>query len=245
VARLEEGSRPEEIRAARAELSAALAEASNASLQAQRRKPLAAQNAISKEEAQKAGYNADAAQARVNAAKETLALAVEGPRKEDIASAKATLRSLDAQLKLARQKLADAFLYAPSDGVIQDRILEPGDMVSPQRPVYTLALTDPVWVRAYVPETDLGKTWLGMEATVSTDSYPGKEYPAWVGFISPTAQFTPKTVETTEVRTTLVYQVRIYVCNPQGELRLGMPATVTIPLGRQKTESTPLEQRCK
>ena len=245
VARLDAGSRPEEIRSARADLNAALAEAANASLQAQRRKPLVAQNAISKEEAQKAGYTADAAQARVNAAKETLALAVEGPRKEDIASAKATLRSLDAQLKLARQKLADALLYAPSDGVIQDRILEPGDMVSPQRPVYTLALTDPIWVRAYVSETDLGKTWLGMEATVSTDSYPGKEYPAWVGFISPTAQFTPKTVETTEVRTTLVYQVRIYVCNPQGELRLGMPATVTIPLGRPKTESIPLDQRCK
>lgn len=245
VARLEEGSRPEEIRSARAELNAALAEAAKAESQARRRKPLAAQNAISKEEAQITAYSAEAALARVNGTKEALALAVEGPRKEDIASAKAALRSLEAQRELAKKKLADAFLYAPSDGVIQDRILEPGDMVSPQRPLYTLALTDPVWVRAYLSEPDLGRIWPGMTATISTDSYPGKEYPAWVGFVSPTAQFTPKTVETTEVRTTLVYQVRIYACNPLGELRLGMPATVTIPLSQPKTDANLLDERCK
>jgi HlyD family secretion protein len=245
VARLEEGSRPEEIRRARAELSAALAESENSALQARRRRPLADQNAISREEAQKAGYGAEAAQARVKAAKETLQLAIEGPRKEDIASAKATLRALEAQLALARQKLADASLYAPSDGVIQDRISEPGDMASPQKPVYTIALTDPLWVRTYVSEPDLGKVWLGMSARVMTDSFPGKEYSAWVGFISPTAQFTPKAVETTEVRTTLVYQARVFVCNPQDELRLGMPATVTIPLNQPKTTSTDPAQRCK
>ncbi len=105
-------------------------------------------------------------------------------------------------------------------------------MASPQRPVYTLALTDPIWVRAYVQGPDLGKLKPGMAAEASTDSYPGKHYRAWIGYISPTAEFTPKSVETTEVRSNLVYQVRIFVCNPQDELRLGMPATVTIPLGQ-------------
>ena len=91
-----------------------------------------------------------------------------------------------------------------------------------------------MWVRAYAPETALGKLAPGMAADVSTDSYPGKTYPGWIGFISPTAEFTPKNVETPELRTRLVYQVRIYVCNPQDELRLGMPATVSIPLDQPK-----------
>jgi HlyD family secretion protein len=118
-------------------------------------------------------------------------------------------------------------------------------MAFPETPVYTLALTNPVWVRAYVSEPDLGKIKLGMSAEVSTDSYPGKVYKGWVGFISPTAEFTPKSVETTEERTKLVYQVRIYVCNSQNELRLGMPATVVIPLNQTLKEESSDQERCK
>jgi HlyD family secretion protein len=137
---------------------------------------------------------------------------------------------------LAREVLKDTELYAPTDGIIRNRILELGDMATPQTPVFTLALTNPVWVRAYAPETALGKLAPGMSADVSTDSYPDKTYRGWIGFISPTAEFTPKNVETPELRTRLVYQVRIYVCNPQDELRLGMPATVSIPLDQPKPE---------
>jgi HlyD family secretion protein len=86
----------------------------------------------------------------------------------------------------------------------------------------TLALTHPIWVRAYIPETDLGKIAPGMRAEVTTDSFPDKVYEGWIGFISPTAEFTPKQVETTDLRARLMYQVRVYVCNPQNELRLGM-----------------------
>jgi HlyD family secretion protein len=150
-------------------------------------------------------------------------------------AAQAGFHSAQAGLELARKALADAALYAPDSGIIQERILQPGDMASPQRPVYTLAMTDPLWVRVYVKESDLGRIRPGMRAGVATDSYPNKRYNAWVGYISPTAEFTPKSVETTEVRSSLVYQVRIFVCNPQGELRLGMPATVTIALGQPVT----------
>ncbi|MHB1099007.1 MAG: efflux RND transporter periplasmic adaptor subunit, partial [Burkholderiales bacterium] len=142
----------------------------------------------------------------------------------------AVLKADQAGLSLATIDLGDASLYAPSDGIIRDRILEPGDMASPQKPVYTLALTNPVWVRTYVPESDLGRLKLGMAAQVETDSHPGRKYQGWVGYISPSAEFTPKSVETAELRTSLSYQVRIFVCNPLNELRLGMPATVTIPL---------------
>ncbi len=232
VARLEAGSRPEEIRKAQADVEAARVNAENAEHTYQRTKTLAEQHFVASQQADDARARADAAEAQYRAAREALKLVELGPRKEDIAAAKAILQANDAALDVARKALADASLYAPSDGIIQERILEPGDMASPQRPVYTLALTDPVWVRAYVRETDLGKLKPGMAAEVGTDSYPGKHYPAWLGYISPTAEFTPKSVETTEVRSTLVYQVRIFVCNPQDELRLGMPATVTIALNQ-------------
>ncbi len=230
LARLEAGTRPEDIKKVRADFEAAQVEAGNAQRNDQRLRDLAARHLASQEQADNARAAADAAAARQRAAAETLALAVAGPRKEDIAAARATLEALQAQLALERRKLADAELYAPASAVVQDRLLEPGDMASPDRPVYTLALVDPLWVRAYVSEPDLGKIRPGMAARVTTDSFPGRTYRAWIGFISPTAEFTPKSVETREVRTQLVYQVRVYVCNPRNELRLGMPATVTIPL---------------
>ena len=230
VARLEAGSRPEEIRRARADVDAAQADATNAERIYKRRIPLAAKKVISTEQVDDARAAAEAASARLRSVRETLALALAGPRKEDIAAAVQTLRAYEANLSLRRQELADAELHAADDGVIRNRILEPGDMASPQQPVLTLALTNPIWVRAYVSETELGKLHLGMSAEVSTDSYRGKTYSAWVGFVSPTAEFTPKSVETREVRTSLVYQVRVYVCNPRDELRLGMPATVSISL---------------
>jgi HlyD family secretion protein len=235
LARLETGSRPEEIRKAQADVEAARIDADNAERTYQRQKMLVEQHFVTRQQADDARAIADAAQARLRALQETLRLVQLGPRKEDIAAARAILQADRAALEVAQKALADASLYAPDNGIIQARVLEPGDMASPQRPAYTLALTDPVWVRAYVQEADLGKLKPGMAAYASTDSYPGKHYRAWVGYISPTAEFTPKTVETTEIRSNLVYQARIFVCNAENELRLGMPATVTIPLGQAQT----------
>ena len=236
VSRMEAGNRPEEIRKAQADVEAARIAADNATNTYQRQKELVKKHFVAQQQADDALAASDAALARYDALQETLKLVQMGPRKEDIAAAKAMLKANQAALDVARKALADATLYAPDNGIVQERILEPGDMASPQRPVYTLALTDPIWVRAYVQEIDLGKIKPGMRAEVSTDSFPGKHYRAWVGYISPTAEFTPKSVETTEVRSSLVYQVRIFVCTPQGELRMGMPATVTIPLGQPATQ---------
>lgn len=232
VNRLEAGSRPEEIRKAQAEVEVARVDADNAERTYQRQKTLTEQNFISKQQMDNARASADAAQARYKSVQESLKLAELGPRKEDVAAARAALHANAAALEVAKKALADASLYAPDDGVIQERILEPGDMASPQRPAYTLALTDPIWVRTYVQERDLGKVKPGMHAEVSTDSYPGKRYRAWIGYLSPSAEFTPKSVETSEVRSSLVYQLHVFVCNMQDELRLGMPATVTIPFNQ-------------
>ena len=140
---------------------------------------------------------------------------------------------------LAQREFADTRLYAPVDGVVEDRILQPGDMASPGIPVYTIALTEPLWVRAYVPESELGRIRLGMPATIGTDSYSGRVYRGWVGYLSPTSEFTPKTVETPELRTALVYQLRVFVCDAHDELRLGMPATVHIDLAHAAPAATP------
>jgi len=230
VARFEAGNRPQEIRKAKADFEAARADLENAQLTYGRITNLVTQSVDSQQRGDDARAALDMARARLAAARETCDLMVLGPRQEDIAAAKATLQADEGQLVLAQQNLADSRLYAPTNGIIEDRLLEPGDMASPQKPVFTLALNNPVWVRAYVPETALGKIHPGMKATVTADSFPGKKYEGWVGFISPTAEFTPKTVETTEVRTKLVYQVRVFALNTQDELRLGMPAMVSIPL---------------
>jgi len=243
VDRLEAGTREEEIRKARADVEKAEAEAKVAEITAHRVRYLTKRGALSQQKEDDTIADLDAARARLKAAKEVLELAIAGPRKEDIAEAKATLRAYEQDLALALRELADADLLAPLDGVIENRLLEPGDMASPQNPAFTIAITDPLWVRAYVSETDLGKIRLGMKAEVRTDSYPAKHYEGWVGFISPTAEFTPKTVETREVRTKLVYQVRVFVHNPQGELRLGMPAVVTIPLDQQLSDEIKTESR--
>ncbi len=228
VARMHAGSRPEEIAQAKARVDAAQATLSDSVKKQRRLQELAKDEYVSKQQMDDIQAAVDTARANLEALQQTLTLAKQGPRKEDIAAAEAKLKADQAVLALARQELTDTKLYAPADGIIQNRILEPGDMASPQQPVYTLALNNPVWVRAYVPEPDLGKIAEGMAAEITTDSYPDKTYKGWVGYIAPTAEFTPKQVETTDLRTRLVYQIRVYVNNPDNELRLGMPATVRI-----------------
>lgn len=154
-------------------------------------------------------------------------------------AAQASYLAAKAAVALAQREYDDTRLYAPAAGVVEQRILETGDMASPAVPVYTIALLNPKWVRAYVPESDLGRIRLGLAARISTDSYPGQAYKGWIGYISPTAEFTPKTVETPELRTALVYQVRVYVCDGQNALRLGMPATVQIDLARPVSGAMP------
>jgi HlyD family secretion protein len=131
-----------------------------------------------------------------------------------------------------QQQLKDANLLAPLDAVVRSRIVEPGEISSPQKTAFTLAIIDPKWVRAYVGEPDLGSVHEGMSAGVTVDAFSGRSFSGWVGFISPVAEFTPKSVETTELRSSLVYEIRVFVHDPGDELRLGMPATVHLSLRR-------------
>ena len=157
-------------------------------------------------------------------------MAVIGPRQEDIDAARAQLAAEEAAVVQSERRQADSDLIAPSDGVILTRAREKGAIVASGETVFTLTLTSPVWVRTYVNERDLGRIHPGMVASVATDSQPDKLYPGRIGFISPMAEFTPKTVETRELRTNLVYRLRVLVDNPDNGLRQGMPVTVTLDL---------------
>ena len=170
------------------------------------------------------------AEAMAKAQKHVVERMHNGSRPEEIAQAEAQLRANESQLAYLRRQLADAELLAPTAAVIRTRLMEPGEMASPQKPVFSLAITDPKWVRAYVSEPDLGKVQPGMTALVMVDSFPDQRFDGWVGFISPVAEFTPKPVQTSELRTSLVYEVRVFVKDPSDVLRLGMPATVYLPL---------------
>ena len=176
-------------------------------------------------------------EARLTLNRTALELSLAGPRKEDIAQAEAQLRGNEAQLAFLKQQLADTQLMAPADAVVRTRLLEPGEMSSPQRPVFSLAIIDPKWIRAYVSETDIGKLRPGMTASVAVDSFPNRQFEGWVGFISPVAEFTPKAVQIEELRTSLVYEVRVFVKDPADELRLGMPATVTFPSDQRGSQA--------
>jgi HlyD family secretion protein len=236
VMRLHNGSRPEEIAQARANVDSAKADLVNAQRQHERLKNAAevsAGKAVRQQDVDIAKAALQVAEAKVAVNQKTLDLAVLGPRKEDIAENEARLRANEAQAALLRQQLADFQLLAPTDAVVRTRIMEPGEMATPQSPVFALAITDPKWVRAYVSEPDLGKLKPGAAVSIAVDSFPKRRFEGWIGFISPVAEFTPKAVQTEELRTSLVYEVRVFVKDPEDALRLGMPASVYLALGEK------------
>src|SRR5216684_4532179 len=215
VNRFHAGSRPQEIAQARANVESARADAANARSQYERLLALfqsSAGRAVSHQDIDSAKATVDMAEAKLAVNRKALDLTVVGPRREDIAQAEAQLRSDEAQLALLRRQLADT------------------DLTSPQNSAFTLSITDPKWIRAYVSERDLGHVREGIRASITVDAFPNRAFDGWVGFISPVAEFTPKEVQTEELRSSLVYEIRVFVKDPADELRLGMPATVHMTL---------------
>lgn len=148
----------------------------------------------------------------------------------------ANLKGAEAAVEVAMSNLKFTEVFAPTEGTILTRIREPGAVVTPGDPIYTLSIISPVWIRAFITEPDLGHIYPGMKAEIHTDTAGGKVYTGQIGFISPVAEFTPKTVETTTLRTDLVYRLRIYADNPDRFLKQGMPVTVKLPLNKKSSE---------
>lgn len=181
---------------------------------------------ISANDLENARSSRDQARATLKSAEDKLSQYRTGNRPQDIAQAKASLEQAQAQQAQAELDLHDTTLVAPADGTLLTRAVEPGSMLSAGSTVLTLSLTRPVWVRAYIDEPNLGRAKPGSELLLYTDSRPDKPYRGKVGFVSPTAEFTPKTVETPDLRTDLVYRLRIIVTDADDALRQGMPVTV-------------------
>lgn len=228
--RLKNGSRPEEIEVARAQETEQRTVLQRAEQEFRRAERLATQKALSAQEFEQIEAVFREAQARLNSVAASRRLTEIGPRVEDISAGRAKLEAEKARVIISGRNLADARLIAPNDGTILTRARETGAIVQPGETIFALTLASPVWVRTYVGEPDLGSVQPGMTAAVVTDTAPQHPYTARVGFISPTAEFTPKTVETRELRTDLVYRLRVVVDDPDGGLRQGMPVTVRLQL---------------
>ncbi len=224
------GPRAAEIAQGRANLAERQADLANAQQAFDRARKLRPAGAISQATLDDAQAAQGMAVARDAAAKQALALLEEGSRPEDIAAARANLLLAQANLAAVQTDLADTRLVAPDDGIILSRVREPGAIVAPSDVVYVLSLTKPVWVRAYIAEPELGRIHPGMAVTVTSDTAPQHAYHAHIGFISPVAEFTPKSVETPELRTDLVYRLRVIVDDADQGLRQGMPVTLQVPL---------------
>lgn len=233
----ETGNRPEEIAQARSLVREREATATNTERLYKRAEELLADKGVSTQERDNAEANHKEAQARLKSARDNLALLEAGFRSEDISQAKADLAQTEAALATANLQLSDTVLTAPSDGVILTRAQEAGAILQAGSSVFTLSLVNPVWVRAYVHESDLGRLHPGMKVEIRTDTLGNKFYIGQIGYISPRAEFTPKTVETAELRTSLVYRLRVVVENPDDALRQGMPVTVTVDGNRLSTSA--------
>ena len=226
--KLERGYRAEEVAQAEAAVVSARALADHALHEFRRIERLRASNAVSQKDYDSAKAAFVDAGAGLKSATENFAKLKSGYQQEDVDAQRATVAVARAQLDQARTALDDAVLKAPQDGIVLTRVREAGAMVQPGQSVYCLSLTKPVWIRAYVKQNKLGLIKPGMPVRVAVDSAPGKSWPGAVGFISPRAEFTPKSVETQEVRDDLVYRIRVIAEDPENVMRQGMPVTVTL-----------------
>ena len=223
------GYRSEEIAQARATVAQREADLANANVTANRLTELLKQMLVTQQQVDDADARVRESQALLNAAQEQLKLLTRGSRVEDIDAQKAAVAAAQAQLAKTQTALNDTTLIAPSAGVVSVRAREVGAIVQAAQTVLTVALTDPVWIRAYVPQPRLGRIKPGMQVELSVDSAPDKQYVGTVGFIAPEAEFTPKNVQTEEVRDDLVYRIRVIADDPDQVFRQGMPVTVTVP----------------
>jgi len=218
------GSRPEELGEAEATLNQAKFDLENKQAHYERIKLLFEKGVIPKETLDNAEAGFKIAKASLQRVMENYKLVKEGPRSEDIEDARAQVEQAQASLKLAETQLSYTVLYSPISGTVLVKSGEMGEVVNPGTSILTLANIENVWLKAYIPETELSKVKLGQEVMVTTDLRPQKIYKGKISFISSQAEFTPKQIQTEKERVTLVYRIKIDIPNPDRELKPGMPA---------------------
>jgi HlyD family secretion protein len=234
LADLQAGSRREEIARGEATLNRVKAEADRAAADYFRSEELLRREVISRMEYDAAKAAKDSSAAALREAEENLRLLKAGPRPDAVRQAKGRQDAAQAALALSATRLAQAVLASPANGIVLSKHAEPGEMLTPGSPVITIGKMDEVWLKAYIPETELGRVKVGQIARVTSDTWPDKVYEGKISFISPQAEFTPKNVQTEKERVKLVYRVKITLSNPNGELKPGMPADAVIETGVER-----------
>lgn len=220
------GPRAQEVDVAKAKLQAVSEQFALSTRLCERQKKMGSATSVTQRDQICSKVKVD--QALLLEAQKSLDMIQAGARAEELAIAKARVKQAQVQIEDAQRALDNCVLKAPSQGIIRARLKEPGDMVNASAPAFELALTNPLWARVYIDEVNLGKIKTGQSVKLTVDSYPNQVFEATVGFISSVAEFTPKTVQTEEVRTSLVYEVRLTVSDPNKQLRLGMPVTAQL-----------------
>lgn len=228
LAALRAGTRIQELRVAEAQLAKAQADLDYIRVEFKRIADLVAKKLAAQDQLDQARQRQNVALAGVEQALQNLALLREGPRREDIDQAAATLRARQATAETARRQLEYTRLQSPVAGMVSVRLAETGEIVSPGKTILRIAELSRPWVRAYLNEKDLTRVRLGQAAQIRIDGLPDKVFEGRLAFISPTAEFTPKTVETHALRVDMVYRVKVQVDNPNGVLKLGQPADVVL-----------------
>ena len=231
LADLKAGSRNEEIAASAATLARLKAEAERAELDAVRAEALFRKEVIPRKELDGARAAKDTTAAAVREGEERLRLVKIGPRPDTVKQAKARVDAAGAARSLADTRLGQSVLTAPITGTVISKHAEPGELLAIGSPVITIARLEDVWVRAYIPETELGKVKLGQQATVTSDTWKGRTFQGTVSFIASEAEFTPRNVQTEAERVKLVYRIKITIPNPKQELKPGMPVDAVIDTG--------------
>lgn len=224
------GTRIQEIEAARQSMIDAQADLDQKKKDFGRYQALYQKDEIPGQTRDQAATAVTMAEATLERAKQIYNELVEGTRKEELDVDRSNVHQARQNLEMSRIRLSYTVLRAPFNGVVLVRQAELGEVVSPGTPVVTLADLDHIWLRLYLPETDLGKVRWGQDVDVRTDTYPDKLYHGRVSVISSEAEFTPKSVQTEKERVTLVYRIKVDVENPNHELKPGMPADAYIKL---------------
>ncbi|WEK48335.1 MAG: HlyD family efflux transporter periplasmic adaptor subunit [Candidatus Andeanibacterium colombiense] len=227
LAELRNGSRAQDIGQARARVAAAQAVLRKAQQDVDRRQPLVDPGAISRDVWQATLAQRDQAQAALNEAQQALSKLNVGARPEEIEAAQAALRGAEAARGTLTVDRGDTALRSATAGTVVTRAQEPGAIVQPGATVLTLSIDRPLRVRAYVAESDLARVAPGMKVEVTADGN-ARVYHGTIGYVSPRSEFTPKTVQTEDLRTDLVYRLRITVSDPDERLRQGQPVSVKV-----------------
>lgn len=225
---LESGARLQEVREVEAAERAAKTRLDLAQGDFERFSALFRENVIARKEMDEVAAKRDLAKSDLDAARQRLSLVRSGTRIDVLKAQEAEIRRLEALHQVTLSRISDTVLISPRDGVILSKNYEEGEVLAPGATLATVADMSDCWVKLYMPSTVLGRLKIGQKAEVRVDSFPDRVFAGHIRTISDKAEFTPRQSLTTEERANLVFAVEVAVENPDGVLKPGMPADVTL-----------------